>query len=452
MNLERHLILSQSDWGDLFSNRKVTGAAYICILIGYTLCLFNYGVDIANYRLTNTAVYGSIILAILTLMALGIHFRKYFAIPLSIIGLNFSHISLVLYENIILGESISEVAVYYSVMYYIINSLIFRLSVVFYLNFAVMCTVTFCAGLSAYAPDMVQNESPQPLMLNAIILSVAALLLQHLVLTVRAILIEQLGAANLHVAALQAEIEIEKAKKEAREKTIQLNRISVIEALGASIAHEIKQPITAALTYCQAARNWSAIEINDAPETMQAIHGIENNVTRASRLIDNIRLLTTNKDREYALADIRSIVRDQVTLVRAEFDRRDIRISLVMPSTRLLAEVCAPEVALATINLLRNAMEAFDEPADGAVVSVQCRQPSPDWIEILVTDNGRGLSPEGILTAFGAFQTTKETGAGIGLSICQEVAEHHSGSISLEANPAGGLTATLRLATSHSEN
>jgi signal transduction histidine kinase len=138
--------------------------------------------------------------------------------------------------------------------------------------------------------------------------------------------------------------------------------------------------------------------------------------------------------------------------VQAEFDRRDIRISLVVPPTRVLAEVCASEVALATINLLRNAMEAFVEPADGAVVSVQCRRPCPDWIEILVVDNGRGLSPEAILTAFGAFQTTKETGAGIGLSICQEVAEHHSGSISLEANPAGGLTATLRLATKHSES
>lgn len=114
-----------------------------------------------------------------------------------------------------------------------------------------------------------------------------------------------------------------------------------------------------------------------------------------------------------------------------------------------MAEVCASEFALATINLLRNAMEAFDEPTEGAVVSVRCRRPSPDWIEILVIDNGRGLSPEGILTAFGAFLTTKETGGGIGLSICQEAAEHHSGSISLEANPMGGLTATLRLAAQH---
>lgn len=446
MNLERHLILSQSDWGDLFANKKVTGAAYICIFIGYAVCLVNDGIDIVNFKLTTTSVYGSIILCILTFLGIGVHLKNFFSIPISIIFFDIVFVLTNIYLTFVLRKPIGEVTVCYSVMFFIINSLIFRLSVVFFLNFMVMCSVALCAGASVYAPDIVQHTSSQPLMLDATILSVAALLLQHLVLTVRAILIEQLGTIKLQIAALQAEIEIEKAKEDAREKTIQLNRISVIEALGASIAHEIKQPITAALTYCQAARNWAAIEINNSPETIKAIYGIDSNVTRASQLIDNIRLLTTNKDREYALADIQNIVRDQVTLVQAEFERRDIKISLVTPAAKLLAEVCASEVALATINLLRNAMEAFDEPADGAVVSVQCRRPSPDWIEIQVVDNGRGLAPQGILTAFGAFQTTKETGAGIGLSICQEVAEHHSGSISLEANPAGGLTATLRLA------
>lgn len=452
MNLERHLILSKSDWGDLFSNRKVTWAGYICLFIGYTLCLVNNGADIVSLRLNINSFYGSIIFLILTILGFGIYKKEFYAIPIAIISIDIMFMFVILFNTIILRQPIDVVSVCNAVLYFIINSLIFRLSAVLFLNFTVMCTVAYCAGASVTAPDIILHAPPQPMMLNAATLSVAVLLLQQLVLTVRAILIEQLAAAKLQVVALEAEMEIEKAKKETREKAIQLHRISVIEALGASIAHEIKQPIAAALTYCQAAKNWSEIECNDAPETLRAVSGIVSNIDRASKLIDNIRLLTAKKDRQYTLTDIRSIVRDQVNLVRSDFDRRGIKLALVASSARVMAEVCASEVALATINLLRNAMEAFDEPAEGAVVSVRCRRASPDWIEILVIDNGRGLSPEGILTAFGAFQTTKETGGGIGLSICQEVAEHHSGSISLEANPMGGLTATLRLAAKHSEN
>jgi C4-dicarboxylate-specific signal transduction histidine kinase len=283
-------------------------------------------------------------------------------------------------------------------------------------------------------------------MINAVVLSAACLLLQHLVLTVRGMLIEQLGAIRLQMAALEAEMEIENARRAAREKAVQLNRISVVEALGASIAHEINQPIAAALTYSRAARNWAAIECQGASETLRAVAGVENNVDRAAKLIENIRLLTTKRDRAYALADVRDIVKDQVDLAKAEFDRRGIRLHLERATSETMALVCAPEIALATINLLRNAMEAFDHGAEDGMVSVDCRKTEHGWIEVTIVDNGKGLSPEALQKAFGAFQSTKEEGAGIGLSICQEVAEHHSGSISLASNPDRGVTATLRLA------
>ncbi len=283
-------------------------------------------------------------------------------------------------------------------------------------------------------------------MLNAIVLSAAALLLQQLVLTVRGLLIEQIGAMKLQMAELEARVEIESARKEAREKAFRLNRISIVEALGASIAHEINQPIAAALTYCQAVRNWSSIECQDAPETLQALAGVQSNVDRAARLVENIRRLTTNNDREHALFDLRELVQGQVDLMHAEFERRGIRLSYEPSQFEVTAVVCAPEVALATVNLLRNAIEAFDDSIEEAVVRVECRRQGSNWVEILVIDNGRGLSSEGIHLAFGAFHTTKAKGAGIGLAICQKVAEQHSGSISLTANRHGGVTATLRLA------
>jgi len=439
---DRYLVLSQADWSGIFSSKKVTGSAYVCIAIGFGLWFFNSAIRLSDFELSFRLVYSVVIFSILILMLIGIYKHNFYAIPVSIIGFNLSYALAIFHQSFVILDHINVVTVCYSILYFLINAIVFRLTITLVLNFFVFLSVAFCA----IAPQILGSGSSQPLLFNAVILSGSALVLQHLVLTVRGMLIEQLGAVKLQVAAVEAEVEIENARREAREKTVRLSRISVVEALGASIAHEINQPIAAASTYCQAMRNWSAIECQDAPETLRALAGVESNVDRAARLVENIRLLTTNKDRHYAQVDIRELVRDQIDLMQAEFDRRGIRLEYEPEPAETAALVCASEVALATINLLRNAMEAFDDPIQGAVVRVVCRQPSSDWVEILVIDNGRGLSPEGIQMAFGAFQTTKDAGAGIGLSICQKVAEHHSGSISLSANPGGGLSATLRLA------
>lgn len=446
MTIGRYLILSQSDWGNLFSNRKVTGSAYLCIVIGYALLYINDRQYILSGHISFGSFYALSIFSILTILIVGIYRKNFYAIPLAIIGFNALYVITNIVQSIIYEIPINVVTVCYSVLYFIINSLIFRLGPALVLNLCVFSAVAICAAYSAPSIATTPGGASHSWMANALVLSAASLLLQHLVLTVRSILMEQLGSIRLQMAALEAEMQIENARKEAREKTARLNRISVVEALGASIAHEINQPIAAALTYCQAARNWSEIECCGAPETLQALAGVESNVDRAARLIDNIRLLTTKKDREYALADVHELVSDQVNLVHAEFVRRGIALVLEPATQTVKALVCAPEIALATINLLRNAMEAFDGPAEGSVVAVDCRRTGPGWIEIRIADNGRGLPPEGIQSAFGAFQTTKEAGAGIGLAICQEVAEHHSGSISLTVNSQGGLTATLRLA------
>jgi signal transduction histidine kinase len=446
MWLDRHLILTESDWGGLFSNKKITGSAYAAIAIGFFLLSINDGPSLFAPDFSFMSVYTLFILATLILLTCGVYFKKYYILPIAIIAFNFAYIFTNLYQTFGLGIPIRAITVCQTVMYFVINAIVFRLFAVFVLNFAIFLTVSICVGRSLWLLGGPDVAATQPFMINAIVLSAACLLLQHLVLTVRGMLIEQLGSIRLQMAALEAEMEIENARRVAREKAVQLNRISVVEALGASIAHEINQPIAAALTFSRAARNWAAIECQGASETLRAVAGVESNVDRAAKLIDNIRLLTTKKDRAYALADVRDIVRDQVDLAKAEFDKRGIKLLLGRAASETTALVCAPEIALATINLLRNAMEAFDHPVYDGVVSVDCRKTEHGWIEVRVIDNGKGLAPEALQKAFGAFQSTKDEGAGIGLSICQEVAEHHSGSISLTPNVGRGMTATLRLA------
>lgn len=447
MKGNNYLILSQYEWAELFSSRRVNFAAFICISVGYTVCLINDGINIFDGKYSMPSPIGIIVSLILTYMSIGILTKNYYLIPISIISFDVVYIATNVNQVFFQKTSINAIYISYSIMYFIINSLVFKLRSAFLINLLIFMFVIFCTTVSLYAdnitPSLIDSKSE---LVDAVVLSASGLVLQHLVLTVRALIIEQLGNAKIQMASLRSEIEIEIAKKDAREQTIRLNRISVVEALGASIAHEINQPIAAALTYCHAVRNWSAIECQNAPETLAAIRGVEGNVDRASRLIDNIRLLTSNKERKYAQVDLQGLISDQIDLIRSEVERRGINLTFGPALGDLNAVVCAPEIALATINLLRNATESFGEVKDGAWISVHCHRSSPDWFEISVADNGIGLTSEGIEKAFEAFQTTKQGGVGIGLSICQEVAEHHSGSISLTANSAGGVTATLRLA------
>ncbi len=446
MWFDRHLILSESDWGDLFSNKTVTHSAYAAISVGFLLLYINDGSSASLEKISAPSIYTIFIFIVLIFLGIGVFLKKYYIIPISLVAFNIAFALVNLYQTFVFGLDIKSITVCQTVMYFLINAIVFRLAAVFFINFTVFIAVFICAGESMWVTGAVGSPTVQPFMLNSVALSAACLLLMHLVLAVRGMLIEQIGAIRLKMAALEAEIEIENALKMAREKAVQLNRISVVEALGASIAHEINQPIAAALTYSQAARNWAAIECQSASETLRAVAGVESNVDRAAKLIENIRLLTTKKDRTYALTDVRDIVKDQVNLAEAEFKRRGIKIRLEPATSETTALVCAQEIALATINLLRNALEAYDDPVDDGAVSVDCRMSGSGWVEVLVKDNGKGLAPEDLHKAFGAFQSTKETGAGLGLSICQEVAEHHSGSISLTRNCERGITATLRLA------
>jgi signal transduction histidine kinase len=445
--LDQILILTKSDWGGLFSSKKITGSAYSAIFIGFFLLSINDGPSLYDKNFSLLSIYTILIYITLICLTIGVYFKIYYILPLAIFIFDISFIYFNLHQTFFENLPIRVITVCQTVLYFVINAIVFRLYVVFLLNSFIFGAVAVCVAQYLRMVAAKDVQAMEPFMLNAMVLSAACLLLQHLVLTVRGKLIEQLGSIRLQMAALEAEMEIESARQAAREKAIQLNRISVVEALGASIAHEINQPIAAALTYSRAARNWAAKECQDAPQTLQAVAGVESNVDRAAKLIDNIRVLTSRKDRTYALTDVRTIVQDQVDLAKAEFEKRGIKMILKRSTSDTRAVVCAPEVALATINLLRNAMEAFDDADINGVVWVDCRKAEPDWIEILVIDNGKGIAPEALKTAFSAFQSTKDTGAGIGLSICQEVAEHHSGSISLTPNPERGMTATLRLAS-----
>ena len=443
---EEALILSRAEWGELFSNKVIKISSYICLTIGLVLLFINSGFEFFGQNSLERMSYTVMTFCVLIFLFFGILRNFYFSIPISILLFNFIFIFFIILDTFVLKIGINAMTVSYNVLYFIINAIVFKLRPVLFLNGCVFVFSAVCAFYSLHM-DLVPKGAGEPAMMrNALVLSFAGLVLQHLVLNVRAMLVEQLAHIKVQVAALQAEVLVQDARKMAIEKAERLNRMSVLEVLSASIAHEINQPVAAAVTYCQAARNWALIECKGANETIKALDGVEANVGRAARIVDNIRLLTSNKSRQYAPTDVGDLIVNQVELIQSEFDRRGIALTVRLPKYTIVAPICASEVALATVNLLRNALEAFENPSDGSLVSVSCRRLGQDWVEIEVADNGKGLAPEDVPMALGVFQTSKETGFGIGLSICQEVAEHHSGSIALMANAQGGLTAVLRLA------
>ena len=237
----------------------------------------------------------------------------------------------------------------------------------------------------------------------------------------------------------------------AQEELWRLNRITLLEAMTSSIAHEVNQPIGAALNYAQAARNWLSRPNPDLEEASAALDGSLDEIAKAGQLIRSIRQLTGRQPREFRSTDLHRLVLEQVRIVHSEFDRRKVRLDVTTTSGGPLREiqVCRPDIAQVVLNLLANALESFPAGQARKQVTIEVVQDEAGWAEIRVIDNGGGISEAHLDMIFNTFFTAKERGTGLGLAICKEIAERHSGSLIVTPNRPNGTIAMLRLPFEH---
>ena len=261
-----------------------------------------------------------------------------------------------------------------------------------------------------------------------------------------------IGDARSETLAFVLDLTERKRAEEERERLRQaqadlayMSRVITVGELAASLAHEIKQPIAAAITDASTCLLWLQRDEPDIAEACEAASRVVKDTTRAAKIIDRVRSLYKRDTPQRELVDLNEIVREMMVLLQDEASRYSIPIRGDL--TPGLPKVMADRVQLQQVlmNLMLNGIEAMKDT--GGKLTVTSKSNEDGQLMISVSDAGVGLPREKPDRIFEAFFTTKAQGTGMGLSISRTIVESHSGRLWASANPGRGATFHFSLPT-----
>src|SRR6202795_3038098 len=231
--------------------------------------------------------------------------------------------------------------------------------------------------------------------------------------------------------ALQAEgherESAEEALRQAHADLVHVNRVTTMGELTASLAHEVNQPIAAAVTNANTCLRWLTRDHPDMEEARAAAMRIVKDGTRAAEIIKRIRLLFKKGTSERELVDINEVIREMIVLLRGEAMRYSIlvRTELEPDTPRVIADRVQLQQVL--MNLMLNGIDAMKDADGRRELAIKSQRAETEQILVSVNDTGVGLPAQQADEIFKAFFTTKPQGTGMGLSISRSIVESHGG-------------------------
>jgi len=209
--------------------------------------------------------------------------------------------------------------------------------------------------------------------------------------------------------------------------------------LTASLAHEIRQPISAAVTNAKTCLRWLGRDEPDVAEACQAASRLVKDVTRAADIIGRISSLFKKGGLQRELVDVNELIGEMIVLLSSEASRYSISIRTELAEG--LPKVMADRVQLQQVfmNLMLNGIDAMKETSGGSELTIKS-EAGDGQLLISVSDTGVGLPPEEADQIFRAFFTTKDNGTGMGLPISRSIIESHGGRLWAAGNSSRGAT------------
>jgi len=223
-----------------------------------------------------------------------------------------------------------------------------------------------------------------------------------------------------------------------------VNRITMLGELAASLAHEIKQPIAAAVTNANASVRWLARRPPELEEALQAVQRIKQDAIRAADIIDGLRAFYRKESPRRESVDVNEVIREISALLRdAAIRRTRSVIHLTLAEGLPALEADRVQLQQVLMNLMLNAVEATTET--GGEVTVRSHNQGDGYVQVSVSDAGVGLPADSSGRIFEPFFTTKHHGTGMGLAITRSLVESHGGRVWATANAGPGATFSFTL-------
>jgi PAS domain S-box-containing protein len=244
----------------------------------------------------------------------------------------------------------------------------------------------------------------------------------------------------------QADEERERLR-EAQADLARVNRVTTMGELTASLAHEVNQPISAAVTNASTCLRWLAGDTPNLEEARAAAMRVVTDGKRAAEIISRVRQLFKKGTPERELVDVNEVVREMIVLLQGEASRHNISIRTELAAD--LPQTVGDPVQLQQVmmNLIMNSIDAMKSEDGVRELVINSRLLENRDILVSISDTGVGLPPQQADQIFNAFFTTKLHGTGMGLRISGTIIESHGGRLWAEQNSPRGARFHFTLPT-----
>jgi PAS domain S-box-containing protein len=246
---------------------------------------------------------------------------------------------------------------------------------------------------------------------------------------------------------LTEQIMAAEALRQAQADLAHVSRVTTMGELTASLAHEVNQPIAAAVTDANTCLRWLTRDQPDLNEARAAASRVVKDGTRAAEIITRIRLLFKKGPLEREPVDANEVIREMIVLLHSEATRYSISVRTELAAD--LPRVIGDRVQLQQVmmNLIMNSIDAMKDVDGTRELAIKLQQADNQKIMVSVTDSGVGLPPQQADQIFNAFFTTKLHGTGMGLRISRSIVESHGGRLWADDNPPRGASFHFTLPT-----
>jgi signal transduction histidine kinase len=223
------------------------------------------------------------------------------------------------------------------------------------------------------------------------------------------------------------------------------NKLMNLEVMVASVAHEIKQPLTVIATRSGIVRRLLKQAGADLGQAQRNLDEMESASLRVSQVFDNIRALFRNPGQSQQSVDLNELALESLDLMRSEATDRGVVVSAELASALPNVSGHKGQLQEVLVNLVQNAIDAMDDVRDRPRTLRVRTAVRDEEVAISIEDSGAGIEPQRMAGLFDAFVTTKPRGAGLGLGICRLIVDHHHGhlSASSELNRGSRFEITL---------
>src|SRR5467141_1292334 len=216
-------------------------------------------------------------------------------------------------------------------------------------------------------------------------------------------------------------------------------RLSVLGEIAASIAHEINHPLAAVRTNGETGLRWLDRSEPNIPKARELMQRILNDADRAADIIARIRAMATGRAPQQTALALHDVIAESMLFLRHELQSKGVSVSLELAPA--LPQVTGDRTQLnqVIVNLVINAVQAMVQSATGRCsIFIRTVLSDPETVRCIIEDSGPGIDPTHLPHLFDSFFTTKDTGMGMGLSICRSIIEAHDGHIEADNMSALG--------------